>query len=266
MPSPSDPNPVGGPPSRAPERSSSWVLMARVKLLVLSGVAAREAEGPASGEDRNRLGWLSLRLRMSELYRSRVALVGEANEGRLGDEAGRGRASRGVVDSGSGWGWRATAVRGDVRRLLGAEVSIAWQLGFWLHGHGLGRLGREMLASDALKRGFVRLRVRAWMGINGGDHCFVWRATSQGTGAAMARTVRQPELTAEHTAAPPLLPANALGFREMAQLTSLPQVICIILIHAIATEFELLLHPLSMPDRSWEWSRVWPSLRPRLCP
>ena len=128
MPSPSDPGSAGGLRSRAPERSSSWTLMARVKLLVLSGVAAREAEGPASGEDRSRLGWLSLRLKMSALYRSRVALVGEANEGRLGDEPGRDKASRGVVDSGSGC--RAMAVRGDVRRRLGAEVSIAWQLGF----------------------------------------------------------------------------------------------------------------------------------------
>ncbi len=106
--------------------------MARVRLPVLSGVAAREAEGAGSGEDRSFLGWLSRRLRISGLYRSRVARVGEANEGRLGDEPGCGRASRGVVESvgpGAGAGI-AAAVRGEVRRLLGAELSITAQLQF----------------------------------------------------------------------------------------------------------------------------------------
>lgn len=95
---------------------------------MLSGVVAREADGGASGEDRGFLGWLSLRLKISGLNRSRLALVGEANEGRLGDEPARGRASRGVVDSGAGW--MGSAVRGEVLRRLGAEVSIAVQLGF----------------------------------------------------------------------------------------------------------------------------------------
>lgn len=63
---------------------------------------------------------------MSGLCLWRLALVGEAYEGRLVPSAGLGGESLGVVDSGlesSGAG-RGTAVRGDVRRLLGAEDSI----------------------------------------------------------------------------------------------------------------------------------------------
>lgn len=119
------------PPWRAPERSSSWVLNARVRPPVLSGVTARAAEGGASGEDRSLLGSLSRRLRISGLNLSRVARVGDANEGRLGRLAtapGRGGASRGVVDSSSGW--MAIAVRGDVRRLFGAGSSMVAQLSF----------------------------------------------------------------------------------------------------------------------------------------
>lgn len=147
--SPSDP--ARAPPSRMPERSSICVLIARVKLPVLSGVAAREAERGASGEDRSRLGWLSLRLRISGLYRSILARVGDAKEGRLGDDPVGGRASCGVVDSGSGCTATATAVRGDVLRLLGAEVSIAAQLGFSLYGHSHRQFRREISANDASK-------------------------------------------------------------------------------------------------------------------
>jgi hypothetical protein len=132
-----------------PERNSSWVLIARVKLPVLSGVAAREAARGASGEDRRRRGWLSRRLRISGLKRSRLARVGEANEGRFGDEPGRGRGSRGVVDWASASGSMATAVRGDVLRLLGAEDSIAGQLSFWLVAHGRNLIQREIPVNDA---------------------------------------------------------------------------------------------------------------------
>lgn len=134
-------------PSREPDRSSIWVLIARVKLPVLSGVAAREADGGASGEDRSRLGWLSRRLRMSGLCRSRLARVGEANDGRLGNDPAGGSASRGVVDSVSGW--TGTAVRGDVLRLLGAEVSIAAQLCCPLYDHSRGKYRREISVNDA---------------------------------------------------------------------------------------------------------------------
>ncbi len=57
-----------------------------------------------------------------------LALVGDAKEGREGDDPGRGGASWGVAASVSGW--MARAVRGEVLRLLGAEVSIASQLMF----------------------------------------------------------------------------------------------------------------------------------------
>ena len=126
--------------------------MARVKLPVLSGVAAREAGAGASGEERSRLGWLSRRLRMSGLYRSRLARVGEANEGRLGDEPARVGASWGVVDWGSGC--TGTAFRGDVRRRLGAGDSIAAQLSFRLCGHSRGQGRREISDNDASKLDF----------------------------------------------------------------------------------------------------------------
>jgi hypothetical protein len=72
------------------------------------------------------LGELSLRRKISGLLLSILAFVGDANDGRFGDDAGLENGSVGVVDS----GWTATAVRGDVLRLLGAEVSIAQNLGF----------------------------------------------------------------------------------------------------------------------------------------
>jgi hypothetical protein len=178
--SPSDP--ARAPPSRVPERSSIWVLIARVKLPVLSGVAAREAEGGASGEDRSRLGWLSRRLRTSGLYRLRLARVGEANDGRLGDDPAGGRASRDVVDSGSGC--TGTAVRGDVLRLLGAEVSIAAQLCCPLYAHSRGQCRREISIDDASKRVFCLVVSRSRS--DGGDRCFVWEVHLQG----VWRTVR----------------------------------------------------------------------------
>jgi hypothetical protein len=154
--SPSDP--ARAPPSRVPERSSICVLIARVKLPVLSGVAAREAEGGASGDDRSRLAWLSRRLKMSGLYRLRLARVGEANDGRLGDDPAGGRPSRDAVDSGSGC--TGTAVRGDVLRLLGAEVSIATQLYCPLYAHSRRQCRREISVDDASERVF---RLAVWL-------------------------------------------------------------------------------------------------------
>jgi hypothetical protein len=43
----------------------------------------------------------------------------------------------------------ATAVRGDVLRLLGAEDSIAGQLSFWLVAHGRNLIQREIPVNDA---------------------------------------------------------------------------------------------------------------------
>jgi hypothetical protein len=62
--------------------------------------------------------------RMSGLCLPRLALVGDANEGRFGDAPGTGGDSVGVVDS------TGTDVVDDVLRRLGAEISIAVRDGF----------------------------------------------------------------------------------------------------------------------------------------
>ena len=171
-------------PSRVAERSSSWVLNARVNPPVLSGVAARDA-GRASGEERSRLGWLSRRLRRAGLYLSKLARVGDANEGRLVVVPARGGASRGVVvtvDSDSGW--MGMAVRGEVLRLFGAEVSMVIQLGVWLSAHGRILSRREVPGYDASNCdfGFVLL-----LELEGGEQ---WMFCLERGHHQVSRTVR----------------------------------------------------------------------------
>jgi hypothetical protein len=113
----------GGSRPRVPDRRSNWERMALARPPVLSGVVGRDAAWGVSGEERRRLGWLSRRRRISGLWRSMLARVGEAKDGLVGEEPRR-RGASWMEAEGCSSGWTATAVRGEVLRRLGAEVSM----------------------------------------------------------------------------------------------------------------------------------------------
>jgi len=118
---------------------------------MLPRLEGREAEGGASCSDRAFFGGLVLRRRISGLCLSRLAFVGDANEGRFADAESCEGCSCGVA-SASFSGWTGIEVRGDVLRRFGAEVSIASELSFQLPVHGPGPLGSYFQSIDASSR------------------------------------------------------------------------------------------------------------------
>ncbi|KAK5633290.1 hypothetical protein RRF57_009003 [Xylaria bambusicola] len=110
-PSPSCSRPVS-------DACSNWAVTRSVTLPSwLVGLPGSEAAGGSSSS----LGWLALRLwRISGLERARLALVGDAKDGRFNREDRRVALSEeGSLDSFTG-----TLVVGDVLRRLGADASI----------------------------------------------------------------------------------------------------------------------------------------------